>query len=78
MHALIGTPLQAGTGTWNGPAPRGYAGTATAAAAAAPAAAAAAMRQPDSVRIGPQATALPMIGLGTSGVKSAEAVMCVG
>lgn len=63
---------QAGTGTWNGPAPTGAGGRA-AVAEAEMAAKIAAVPEPDSIRLF-NGTRLPMIGLGTAGIKSADSI----
>ncbi|GFR45609.1 hypothetical protein Agub_g7006 [Astrephomene gubernaculifera] len=60
---------RAGTGTWNGPAPRGMRGAAGQAAAPATAPA----REPDSVRLSNGAR-LPMIGLGTAAIQDPEII----
>lgn len=64
---------QAGTGTWNGPAPRGYADAAAGAAAAAAPATPAVVREPTYALLSSGAR-MPMIGFGTYKVESAEVV----
>ncbi len=63
-------PLQAGTGTWNGPAPRGYIrdGVNTAAPVAA-----APVKQPETLRLASGQT-LPLLGLGTAGIRSPDVI----
>lgn len=63
--------LQAGTGTWLGPAPRGAANPEQVAAAAAKAAAA--VREPSTVLLS-TGQHMPLIGLGTYKLQSAGAV----
>ena len=66
------TFLQAGTGTWDGPAPRGArhaGGVAAAAAATKPAV----IQEPRHVRLS-NGSVMPIIGMGTAAIKSAEAV----
>lgn len=66
-HVLL--VLQAGTGTWDGPAPRG-----AATAQALPAvAAAAAVHEPQHVTLC-NGAAMPMIGLGTYKIESADVI----
>lgn len=64
-------PGQAGTGTWHGPAPRGAANPEAAAAAAAKQAAA--VREPSTVPLS-TGQRMPLIGLGTYKLASADAV----
>ncbi|PNW77353.1 hypothetical protein CHLRE_10g432900v5 [Chlamydomonas reinhardtii] len=59
---------RAGTGTWNGPAPRGYRGT----NAAAPAPTGP-VKEPDSVRLS-NGVRLPMIGFGTAMIKDPQVI----
>ncbi|KAL6754996.1 NADP-dependent oxidoreductase domain-containing protein [Haematococcus lacustris] len=60
------TTTKAGTGTWNGPAPKGFAATAGSSASAPPAGAAQ-EPQPSSVRLA-DGHHMPMVGLGTAGI----------
>lgn len=60
--------LQAGTGTWNGPAPRGYRH-----AQQAPPAPPATIAEPDFVRLATGAK-MPIIGMGTAALKEASSV----
>mmetsp|Transcript_13752 Transcript_13752/g.29583 ORF Transcript_13752/g.29583 Transcript_13752/m.29583 type:complete len:409 (-) Transcript_13752:535-1761(-) len=62
--------FQAGTGTWNGPAPRGYQGTQAAASTASPSGP---VSEPDYVRLH-SGTKMPLLGLGTFGLKDAASV----
>ncbi|GAX80958.1 hypothetical protein CEUSTIGMA_g8393.t1 [Chlamydomonas eustigma] len=65
--------FQAGTGTWNGPAPTGARGMRQKGATEAPEAAAPIVKEPQHVRLSSGAS-MPIIGLGTAGIKSPEAV----
>eukprot|EP00955_Chlamydomonas_euryale_P064078 358849-Chlamydomonas_euryale.AAC.4 len=68
-------PKQAGTGTWNGPAPRGAGADARAAAnGAAPSAAAGPVREPATVRLAGAGLSMPMVCLGMLGIKSPDEV----
>ncbi|GLC37300.1 hypothetical protein PLESTB_001138800 [Pleodorina starrii] len=61
---------RAGTGTWNGPAPRGAQGAASQAGAGADAGP---VKEPDSVRLA-NGVRLPLIGLGTAAIKDPEII----
>ncbi|EFJ45425.1 hypothetical protein VOLCADRAFT_94271 [Volvox carteri f. nagariensis] len=60
---------RAGTGTWNGPAPRGMQGATRQAASSATVS----EQQPDSVRLS-NGVRLPLIGLGTAAIKDPEVI----
>ncbi|GIL46419.1 hypothetical protein Vafri_3418 [Volvox africanus] len=61
---------RAGTGTWNGPAPRGMQGSAR---QDGPSANSGHVKEPDSVRLG-NGVRLPLIGLGTAAIKDPQVI----
>ena len=75
QHNHHNNTIQSGTGTWLGPAPRGYAGTATGQAAQQQAAQAAQqpVREPETILLASGAR-MPLLGLGTYKLARPEAV----
>ena len=77
-HAGSDSMQPAGTGTWHGPAPRGWQAPRHASDPQPAAAAGAAAPAADEPRLSvlPSGDRMPMIGLGTFNIKSADTIKC--